>query len=263
MKNSSIFLLVALLFFGCGAQQKEDDLCEMNQSILSVLYQSWGTVKHPVSDGIYFSNSASSVSPAFPPFDGFITYTNVSYTVDGGLPIEPETGLEGITADSLSAGIHTFTLTLDCEKRILFPDDEVTCECVGDETFAELEVEIIDPVYIVFDSLIYSKDLPCTYDFPFFPCPDLKFTFSYYKADELYHIKNQYNYPDYGPMLAALNDTIAIHPSECIIPLSLDDDDNGDDDHIEDYELNPDNMGGWNTGAYQVGPYLKVVITRL
>lgn len=261
MKYIPAFLLVSFLLSSCDIEGMKEDVCEMNHSALQIDYQSWGTVRHPISNGIFFSNSDNSVS-LIQDVDGFIENANISYTIDGGMPIVPDSGLEYITADSLAPGIHTFTANLTCEKTI-FTDEEIRCECVGDETFAELEVEIIDPVYIIFDSLIYSKNLPCTYDFPLFPCPDIKFTFSYYKVDGLHHIKHQYNYPDYGPMLAALDDTIAIYPSECIIPISLDDDDNGADDHIDDYELNPDNMGGWTTGAYQVDPYLKVVITRL
>lgn len=263
MKHIIFFLFILSFFSSCKKENEKVQTCENNKAPLTIDYQDWGTVKHPVSDSVFFSESFGSIAPS-QSINGLIKYRDISISIDDGPSMSPDNGLNYVNVDSLDVGIHKIEMNLNCEKT-LFNDTEQKCECSGNETNAELEIEVVAPVHIVFDSIIYSKNLPCTYDFPLLPCPDTEFNFSYYGSDDLYYIKNQYNYSDNGPILAALGDTIAIYPNECTIPLSIDDDDPGNNsvDHIEDYELTPSNMGQWNTGSYQIGSYLRIVITRL
>lgn len=263
MKNLLYILFAVFFLVGCKKEEEEVevDFCEENYRPLEIAIYTYGTVKHPFAEGVYFTDSETSVGPFDLPGLNSNLFTDVVVSVDGGEDITPGFGLSHVILNDISPGMHTISMTLNCTKEFYIDNQLTTYDCIDEENYGSIDVEFIEPTYIRIDTLIFDQFLPCDGANGSF-CPDVHFDWEYYNLGSS-TISNYYSTED-PPIQIAYGDTIAIYPSQCTIPIDIYDVDQfNDNDYLGNAEMNPTNMNGWTTGTHEIEPDFWIVITRL
>jgi len=259
MKNIFIlFLSIILLGFSSCKLRTDQEICEDSFFTLKIETSSQGIVKHPLSDGILIVGERLKISPSFQNQISKVDFSEIDI-IYNNLLVNPDSGNDFVEFLNIAPGNHHIEMNVKCTKSAF---KNHFCKCSDTEEHASIDLPSFAPSYVRIDYVIYSKELPCNFDFPLFPCPDIEYKFGYYP--ELYFLKYNHDFSYFGALTANINTTIAIFPSDCIIPLVINDNNDAAKPRlIEEIELNPTNMGQWNTGIYDLTDYLQIKITRL
>lgn len=96
MKKLVYLSIFTFFFFGCKKEEptSEVDVCETNYNPLTIGVSTYGSVKHPVTSYIFFTNSETSIFPMESTGLNSNSFDNISVTIDGGeaMTVTPDYG---------------------------------------------------------------------------------------------------------------------------------------------------------------------------